>query len=311
MEAWQWVYSIAAGLSVACLGWWLFLVFADVLSGGQAMARGKGESTSLLFRAVRPLARAAGFVLANVSANIEMKMGRDARKSFLLRTRVRTEQALLSAGHPQGFVADEFMGLVIVSALGFIGAVVLLGVLVSPAFFSVGMIVGAGILGASTPVLWLRDQIRKRQNSIRKALPYALDLLTLAVEAGLDFTAALARICERLGETPIADEFRLMLREIRLGKGRSEAMRDLARRVGISELSSVVNALIQAEELGASLGPTLRIQAAQMRNDRSQRAEKLAMEAPVKILFPLIAFIFPTTFVMIFGPILLKFMFKR
>ena len=305
------LYCALAGISVACLTWWLFSTVGDVLSGGEAIARGEVESSSLLFRMIRPFARAAGFVVANISASIEMRVGRDAKKSYLLRTRIRAEKALLSAGHPQGFVADEFIGLVIVSVIGFVGVVVLLGMFVSSAFFSPAMFVSAVLLGALTPILWLRDQMRRRQNSIRRALPYALDLLTLAVEAGLDFTAALSRISERMGRAPLADEFRLMLREIQLGKGRSEALRDLSRRVGIAELSSVVSALIQAEELGASLGPTLRIQAEQMRIQRSQRAEKLAMEAPIKILFPLIAFIFPTTFVMIFGPILLKFMFQR
>jgi tight adherence protein C len=139
-------------------------------------------------------------------------------------------------------------------------------------------------------------------------LPYALDLLTLSVEAGLDFTAALARLVPKLRGTALAAEFGAMLRDIQLGKPRTEALRDMADRISMNEVNSFAAALIQADELGASIGVVLRVQADQMRNDRSNRAEKKAMEAPVKILFPLIACIFPTVFLIIFAPILIKYL---
>ena len=141
-------------------------------------------------------------------------------------------------------------------------------------------------------------------------MPYALDLLTLSVEAGLDFTSALARIVPKLEGTALAQEFGELLRAIRLGKTRSEALRDMADRMGMAEVTSFTSSLVQADELGADLGPVLRVLAEQMRNDRANRAEKKAMEAPVKILFPLIAFIFPTVFIIIFAPMGINYLSK-
>ena len=145
---------------------------------------------------------------------------------------------------------------------------------------------------------------------MRRLMPYTLDLLTLSVEAGLDFTAALARIVPKLEGTALSEEFGELLRAIRLGRARSEALRDMADRVSMAELTSFTSSLVQADELGADLGPVLRVLADQMRNDRSNRAEKKAMEAPVKILFPLIAFIFPTVFIIIFAPIGIEYLSK-
>jgi tight adherence protein C len=163
-------------------------------------------------------------------------------------------------------------------------------------------------VGIYWPMLWVRGRIRRRQDEIRRGLPYALDLLTLSVEAGLDFTQAMTRIVKKLGNGALAVELGQTVRDIHLGRTRVQALRDLSRRVDLSELNSLVGALIQADELGSSRGPILRIQADQLRVRRSQAAEKLAMEAPVKILLPLILFIFPTIFIMIFGPIALKLM---
>jgi tight adherence protein C len=158
------------------------------------------------------------------------------------------------------------------------------------------------------PMVWLRGRVQARQDEIRKGLPYALDLLTLSVEAGLDFTQALSRIVKKLGHGALAVELGQTVRDIQLGRTRPQALRELSRRVDVPELNSIVTSLIQADELGSSLGPILRIQAEQLRTRRSQMAEKTAMEAPVKILLPLIFFIFPTIFIMLFGPIVLKVM---
>ena len=171
--------------------------------------------------------------------------------------------------------------------------------------------IATAIIGAIMPMRSLRDRIRRRQREMRHLLPYALDLLTLSVEAGLDFTEALQRIVRRLGTSPLGEEFGETLRQIQLGKTRGQALRDLAARVDLSELRSVVGALIQTDELGGNLGPALRAQSQQLRETRSQVAEKTAMEAPVKILFPLVLFIFPTIFIMIFGPIALKIILEK
>ena len=116
----------------------------------------------------------------------------------------------------------------------------------------------------------------------------------------------MARIVQKLGSSALAVEFGQTLRDIQLGRTRAQALRDLSRRVDLPELNSLVSALIQADELGSSLGPILRVQSEQLRTRRSQQAEKLAMQAPVKILLPLIFFIFPCIFIMIFGPIILR-----
>ncbi len=296
--------ALCAGTSVALLAYTL----ARTLMGARAEARqyrslGRPAS-SPLFKLLRPPARALSFVLARVSARVEMATGRPAEKSFLLAPRIWAEKQLRSASYPEGVSADEFLGMVLLGGIcgGLLGALFNLRM----NFNAIILIFALG--GMYMPLLWLRSRVKARRDEIRRGLPYALDLLTLSVEAGLDFTQALARIVKKLGPGPLGVELGQTVRDIQLGRTRAQALRELSRRVDASELNSVVSALIQADELGSSLGPILRIQADQMRTRRSQTAEKLAMEAPVKILLPLILFIFPTIFIMIFGPIVLKLM---
>jgi len=167
----------------------------------------------------------------------------------------------------------------------------------------------AGALGAACPLLWLRDQVKKRLLRISRALPYHLDLLTLAVEAGLDFTGALGRVVERGKSGPLTEELHLVLRQLRLGKTREEALKGMIARVKLPPLTQFLRALIQADRMGTGLGKILRIQSTQMRLERTQRAEKMANQAPVKMLAPLIGCIFPTVFMALFGPIVFALMF--
>ncbi|MDA0577925.1 MAG: type II secretion system F family protein [Verrucomicrobia bacterium] len=160
------------------------------------------------------------------------------------------------------------------------------------------------LLAGIYPHLWLRGAIAERHRAIRRALPFVLDILTLSVEAGLDFMTALQRQVERSDIDVLNEELIRVIREIQLGKTRREALRDMSRRVDSSDLRSVVNALVQADELGVSIGTILRIQADQIRQRRFERAERLANEAPVKLLFPLLFFIFPSVFLILLGPIL-------
>jgi len=125
----------------------------------------------------------------------------------------------------------------------------------------------------------------------------------LSVEAGLDFPAALAKVVDKGRSGPLAEELSIVLKELRLGKTREEALRNLARRVDLPALTSFVQALVHADKMGTPLGKVLRILSTQLRVERSQRAEKLANEAPVKLLLPLVLFIFPTLFLMLFGPL--------
>ncbi len=154
------------------------------------------------------------------------------------------------------------------------------------------------------PVLWLKGVLATRHRAIQRALPFVLDLLTLAVEAGLDFMTALQRNCERRTLDPLNEELIHVIREIQLGTPRRIALRNLSTRVGLGDLRSVSYALIQADELGVSIGSILRIQADQMRQRRFERAERLANEAPVKMLGPLMLFIFPAVFIILLGPTL-------
>ena len=154
------------------------------------------------------------------------------------------------------------------------------------------------------PLLWLRRALNARHSAIQRALPFVLDLLTLSVEAGMDFMSALQRNCERRRLDPLNEELIRMTREIQVGIPRRVALRNMAQRVDLADLRSVAHALIQADELGVSIGAILRIQSDQMRSRRFDRAEKLANEAPVKMLGPLMLCIFPAVFIILLGPIL-------
>jgi tight adherence protein C len=226
------------------------------------------------------------------------------RQGYTLKMQAR----LSAAGNPGAFTPDEIFGLRVVLA-------VVLPVL-TYLFLSAAMILqdggrglvlaGAALAGFAYPSLWIADQIAKRAQTINRGLPYVLDLLTLAVEAGLDFISAVERIVsKRTDRDPLTDELFLMLQELKMGKTRREALRDMAHRCRLENIDTVVAALIQADQLGTSMGPVLRIQAEMLRVRRSQRAEKLAMEAPVKMIFPLL-FIFTSVFLLLFGPTLVR-----
>jgi tight adherence protein C len=156
------------------------------------------------------------------------------------------------------------------------------------------------------PNLWLQRALQARHRRIERALPFVLDLLTLSVEAGLDFMTAIKRIIDRRAVDPLGEELIRMFREVQLGKTRREALRDMGRRARQADLRTVVNALVQADELGVSIASILRIQADQMRIRRFNNAEKRANEAPVRMLLPLIGFIFPAVFIVLLGPIVLQ-----
>ncbi len=211
---------------------------------------------------------------------------------------------LMTAGEPSGLKPEEVMGLQEIGfVLGCFFGLILLNA-VDATFAYVPLF---GLVGIWYPYQWVRDQITKRHFLITRALPYNLDLLTLSVEAGLDFTAALNKVVEKGRGGPLRDEFQIVLKQLKMGKTREEALKGLITRVDLAALTSFVSALIQADRMGTSLGKVLRIQSTQLRIERSQRAEKLANEAPVKMLFPLIACIFPTVFLVLFGPIIFAF----
>lgn len=158
-----------------------------------------------------------------------------------------------------------------------------------------------GVLGFFFPSLWLKSKIDRRQLDIRRAMPDALDLLTICVEAGLGFDAAMAKVSEKW-ETELSLAFARVIREIQLGKVRREALRDMADRIGVNDLSSFVAAVIQSEQLGVSLAKVLRIQSDQMRIKRRQLAEEEAHKAPLKMLLPMTLLIFPSLVIVLISP---------
>lgn len=165
-----------------------------------------------------------------------------------------------------------------------------------------------GAIGFTYPALWMRDLVVRRKNELLKTLPFYLDIITLCVEAGLNMQGAMTQAVSKGPRGVLRDEFQRVLRDIRAGKGRADSLRAMAERLNEPNVSSFTTAVVQAESMGMNLGPVLRAQADQRRAERFMRAEKLAMEAPVKLLFPLIVFIFPCTFIVLFFPIVMKFM---
>ena len=156
------------------------------------------------------------------------------------------------------------------------------------------------------PLMWLRNTLKKRHFAIMRALPFVLDLLTLSVEAGMDFMSALQRNCNSRRLDPLNEELIRMTREVQMGISRRVALRNMAERSRQSDLKAVSFALIRADELGVPIGPILRIQSDQLRQRRFDRAERLANEAPVKMLGPLLLCIFPAVLIVLLAPILLQ-----
>ena len=192
---------------------------------------------------------------------------------------------------------------------GLFGGLLLLVFTVGSGSFPIGqkilMVIGGTIMGFYFPQLWLSSKIGKRQKEIRKAMPDALDLLTICVEAGLGFDSALAKVSEKW-QSELSLAFMRVIQELQLGKVRREALRDMADRIGIAEMTSFVAAVIQSEQLGVSMAKVLRIQSDQMRMKRRQAAEEEAHKAPVKMLIPMALLIFPSLMVTLMTPAALR-----
>jgi len=215
-----------------------------------------------------------------------------------------TTHKLEIAGNPGRIDAATFLASRFIVAFIFGGLFLLVG-LFSPAHWPLGrtilVVIGFTLVGFFFPELWLQSRINGRQREIRKAMPDALDLLTICVEAGLGFEAAMSKVSEKW-HNQLSLALLRAIREIQLGKARRDAMRDMADRIGIAEMTSFVAAIIQSEILGVSLAKVLRIQSDQMRVRRRQRAEEQAHQAPVKMILPLAFLIFPSIFIILLTP---------
>lgn len=220
--------------------------------------------------------------------------------------RKKVQRLIITAGMKDEITVDDFIALKFSFAVFLLLLVLFLKQGIAPLWD----IVAVGI-GFFFPDLWLRGVAQNRQKAIIRALPYMVDMLTLSVEAGLDFGQGLARVVQKSKGGPLIDELKMLMQEMRMGRTRSEALKAMAERVDVTDISSFVSVLVQADQLGASIGETMRAQADKMRSERFRKAEALGGQAATKLLFPMMVFIFPTIFIVLFGPVVIRFLFGQ
>jgi tight adherence protein C len=218
------------------------------------------------------------------------------------RTANKTNRRLIMAGEPAGMRTTEFVAVKLLFAgAALLVGFVLFGVLGSNLVLGLIIAVVLAVLFYVLPEFWLSRRVSRRQHRMVLAMPDTLDLLTISVRAGLGFDGALATVVEKT-QGPLAEEFRRALAEIRVGKPRRDALRDMAARADVEPLTNFVGAIIQADTLGVAISQVLQVQSEQLRIERRQRAEEMAAKAPIKMLFPLVGCIFPSMFIVILGP---------
>lgn len=218
----------------------------------------------------------------------------------------KIKQNLEQAGNPGNLTPSMFVGVRMSVGVLMLGVGYLMAVLMAVPFINqlLYAVIG-GAIGYVFPGIWLDRKMKARKHGILKSMPDALDLLTISVEAGLGFDLALQRVADKW-ENELSKEFNRVLSDTRLGTPRRDAMRMMSERCGVDDLTNFVQAIIQAEQLGVSIGKILKVQSEQMRVRRRQRAEELAHQAPIKMLFPMAFLIFPSILVVILGPALPK-----
>jgi tight adherence protein C len=239
--------------------------------------------------------------LRPLAIGLSNRMSRIASTSFT----ERTEKRLALAGNPGDLRVADWLGIKAIGAI--IGGILffflfaIVGLLGFPFIIGASFSIVGALLGYTIPEFWLGGRVKKRQKAIIMMIPDALDLLTISVRAGLGFDAALGKVVEKL-KGPLSDEFRRALAEVRVGKARRDALRDIVPRTEVGPLTNFIGAIIQAEQLGVSISKVLQVQSEQLRIERRQRAEEMAAKAPIKMLFPLVGCIFPSLFIVILGP---------
>ncbi len=236
-----------------------------------------------------------------------VKPALDAVGKFLMRMAPaemvgNLEKKIIMAGRPYNLSAKNWFGIQTVATIA-MPVLILLLMLQAKADLgkTVLMVVSVGMMGVMIPNLILNGKIRERQKSVLKALPDVMDLLTVSVEAGLGFDSALSKVTEKMPGT-LSEEFKILLQEVKIGKSRKDAMYQMTERVGVPDFRSFISAIVQADQLGVSLGRVLRIQSEQIRVNRKQMIQEKAMKAPIKMLIPMIIFIFPVIFIVLLGP---------
>ncbi len=251
---------------------------------------GRGESSSILLKIFRPAIVSLGKIFEVLP---------------LERSREKLKIRLTQAGNPGGLSADEFQATRVLGVLflGLAGAFIDNELGISPMLLAI-----FSFLGMIYPTLWLNGYVQKRRRKLFRDLPDMLDILRLAVDAGLDLSSALRVVVEKGRKGPMLEELEKVEREIALGRTRQEAFRNFANRIAMTEINSFVVALIQADQLGASIGPILKVQSEMARTRRWQLAEVLVNKMPMKMLGPLVVFIFPSSFIILFTPLIIQWM---
>jgi tight adherence protein C len=211
------------------------------------------------------------------------------------------QQRLDLAGNPNRWSPTDFLGVKALAAIMVGGFLFLALTIIGLPFFALLAAGGGALVGFVLPDMYLRQLIGSRQHEIQRSMPDALDLLCVSVQAGLGFDAALARLCEKTNNK-LSNEFSRMLQEMRVGRQRRDALKEVINRTQVPDLTNFISAIVQADQLGVSITQVLTVQAEQMRTVRRQRAEEQAAQAPLKMLFPMILFIFPALCIVILGP---------
>jgi tight adherence protein C len=233
-----------------------------------------------------------------------LNLGNRFSRSTPEKARNDLQNRLNLAGRPGNLGPSEFIAVRYVAAVVLFAVGLLIGLLFgNPTFIAVGAAIG-GILGFFGPLYWLRTKVEQRRGEIQKSLPDAMDLLTIAVEAGLGFDAAMQRVTDKF-RNALSEEFATVLQEVRLGRPRLEALDDMGRRTGVEDLHNFVQAVIQSEQMGVGVARILRLQSDEMRRKRRQRAQEKAAQASLKMMLPMVGCIFPTLWIILLGPAIL------
>ena len=242
-----------------------------------------------------------------VLAPMQTRATRIGRRISGADTAERIRRKLDLAGNPAGWTVDRVLSGKVIGAIGgLMGGVVFSLMLSSPAV-KIIIIAGATVVGFFGPNLYLYQKAHERSEVLQRGLPDAIDLLTISVESGLGFDAAVQQVA-RNTEGPIAEEFSRVLREMQIGSGRADALRAMGERTNVADVRTFVGAMVQADAFGIPIAQVLRIQSAEMRVKRRQRAEEKAQQVPVKITIPLIFCILPTLFIAVMGPAVISIM---
>ena len=238
------------------------------------------------------------------------RLGSSLSRSTPAKARQDLDNRLEMAGRPGNLTPADFGAVRLIAAAVVGGLGLLLGLLLTGTLYIVGGLTFGVIFGYYLPVLWLKQKVDARRTQIQKGLPDAMDLLVIAVDAGLGFDAALARVTDKY-KNALSDMFAKVLREVSLGRPRLEAMDEMGRSSGVDDLHNFIQAIIQSEQFGTGIGKILRIQADEMRRKRRQRAQEKAAQATLKMMLPMVGCIFPTLWIVLLGPAALILMAPR